>query len=111
MSDEERMAALRERLEAAKARAEPEEPGGSEYHSMADVAWRMVLELVAGIAFGFGIGLGLDTLFGTTPIFLVLFLMFGLAGGVSMLMRTARELQEKQAAQMDEAAEEETRDG
>ncbi|MEM9436162.1 MAG: AtpZ/AtpI family protein [Pseudomonadota bacterium] len=109
MSDEERLNALRERLDAAKARSEPEEPSGSEYHSMADIAWRMVLELVAGIAFGFGIGLGLDTLFGTMPIFLVLFILFGLAGGVSMMMRTARELQEKQAAQ--EAAEEETRDG
>ncbi|MEM8590909.1 MAG: AtpZ/AtpI family protein [Pseudomonadota bacterium] len=109
MSDPERMDALRERLEAAKARANPDRPSKETHHAMADVAWRMVLELVTGIAFGFGIGLGLDTLFGTMPIFLVLFLMFGLAGGVSMMMRTARDLQEKQAAE--EAADEETRDG
>jgi len=107
MSDDPAMKKLEERIAAAK-QAQIQEPREDDRHSMSDVAWRMVLELVAGIAFGFGIGLGLDTLFGTMPIFLVLFVLFGLAGGVSMMMRTARELQEKQAAK---AADEETRDG
>ncbi|MEM1237908.1 MAG: AtpZ/AtpI family protein [Pseudomonadota bacterium] len=101
------MNALEERLNAAKSRAEAEKPRADEHYSMANVAWRMVIELVAGIAIGFGIGIGLDSLFGTTPIFLVLFILFGLAAGINVMMRTAKEVQEKHAAQ----AAEENADG
>lgn len=58
----------------------------------ANLAWRMVIELVAGIVLGFGIGLGLDWLFGTRPIMLVLFVLAGFAAGVKTMMRTAREV-------------------
>ena len=34
-------------------------------HDQAHLAWRMVIELVAGLGLGFGIGYGLDWLFGT----------------------------------------------
>ena len=104
VSDQDRMDALEARLNAAKSRAETEKPRADEHYSMANVAWRMVIELVAGIAIGFGIGIGLDSLFGTTPIFLVLFILFGLAAGINVMMRTAKEVQEKQAAK--DAAEE-----
>lgn len=100
MSDQERMAALEERLDAAKARHTAERPRGDEHYSMANVAWRMVVELVAGIGIGFGMGYGLDSLFGTMPIFLVLGVLFGLAAGVNVMMRTAKEVQEKQAAEV-----------
>ena len=69
-----------------------------EHYSQAQLAWRMVIELVAGLGIGFGIGYGLDSLFGTTPIFLVLFIFFGLAAGVNTMLRSAKEVQEKQAA-------------
>ncbi|MEL6549616.1 MAG: AtpZ/AtpI family protein [Pseudomonadota bacterium] len=93
------MAELEARLAAAKARHEAEPPRGDEHYTMANVAWRMVIELVAGIVVGFGIGIGLDSLFGTTPIFLILFILFGLAAGINVMMRTAKEVQEKQAAE------------
>jgi ATP synthase protein I len=65
---------------------------------MANMAWRMVIELVAGIAIGFGIGYGLDWLFGTLPIFLILFIGFGFVAGVRTMMRTAQEVQKMHMA-------------
>ncbi len=58
----------------------------------------MVIELVAGLAIGFGIGYGLDTFFGTMPLFLILFIFFGLAAGIQTMLRSARDVQRRQAA-------------
>ena len=69
---------------------------------MANMAWRMVIELVARIAIGFGIGFGLDWLFGTVPIFLILFIGLGLAAGIRTMMRTAEEVQKMHMAQATE---------
>ena len=84
---------LSERIEAAKARRAPPPPR-EEAHSQAEVAWRMVIELVAGIAIGTGIGMGLDALLGTRPWLLILFCLLGFAAGVNVMMRTAREISE-----------------
>ena len=87
-----RLRALEERL--AKLKGKPEEATHQESHySQAQVAWRMVIELVAGLGIGFGIGYGLDRLFGTIPIFLLLFTMLGLVAGVKTMLRSAREIQ------------------
>ncbi len=95
--DPDRLKALEAKIAALK---EPEKvkDHSEEHYSQAQLAWRMVIELVAGLAIGFGIGYGLDTLFGTMPIFLVLFIFFGLAAGVKTMMRSAKEVQMKQAA-------------
>nr|WP_264212093.1 AtpZ/AtpI family protein [Leisingera thetidis] len=92
-----RMAQLEEKLAAARKAQEPK-PRADEHYSMANMAWRMVIELVAGLAIGFGIGYGLDLLFGTLPIFMVLFVMLGLAAGVKTMLRTAQEIQEQKLA-------------
>ncbi len=89
-----RLAALEAKL-AAKREPEVVKSHSEEHYSQAQLAWRMVIELVAGLAIGFGIGYGLDTLFGTMPIFLVLFIFFGLAAGVLTMMRSAKEVQKK----------------
>jgi ATP synthase protein I len=65
---------------------------------MANMAWRMVIELVAGIVIGFGIGYGLDRLFGTLPVFLILFTGLGFVAGVRTMMRTAQEVQKMHMA-------------
>ena len=57
----------------------------------------MVIELVAGIVIGFFIGYGLDLLFGTLPIMLVIWTLLGFVAGVRTMMRTAQEVQEKAA--------------
>jgi ATP synthase protein I len=67
----------------------------------------MVIEMVSGLGIGFGIGYGLDSLFGTIPIFLVLFTMLGLAAGVKTMLNSAKEIEKKQVA---EAAERDERD-
>ena len=92
------MEQLEARLAAAKQRGAPK-PRADEHYSQANMAWRMVIELVAGLGIGFGIGYGLDVLFGTLPIFMVLFVMLGLAAGVKTMLRTAKEIQSKQQAE------------
>ena len=82
---------LDERIAAAKTRQAPR-PRLEDHHSQAQLAWRMVIELVAGLAIGFGIGYGLDVLFGTMPLFLVLFILAGFAAGVKTMLRTAKEV-------------------
>jgi len=98
MSDDQnadRLQALEAKIAALKAPTE-QKHHSEEHYSQAQLAWRMVIELVSGLGIGFGIGYGLDTLLGTTPIFLVLFIFFGLAAGVLTMMRSAREVQERQ---------------
>ena len=93
--DPERLRALEDRLERLKGRDDDEKPHTEEHYSMAQHAWRMVIELVAGLGIGFGIGYGLDLFFGTLPIFMVLFVLLGLAAGVKTMLRSAQEMQEK----------------
>ncbi|WP_416924702.1 AtpZ/AtpI family protein [Tropicimonas sp.] len=92
----ERLRQLERRI--ARAKGEDESAPETGDIGQANVAWQMVTELVAGIVIGLGIGLGLDALFGTRPLFLVLFVLLGLVAGVRVMMRTAADLQEKQAA-------------
>ena len=89
--DARRLKDLSERIDAMKAKSAPP-PAREEAHSQAEVAWRMVIELVAGIVIGAGIGLGLDALLGTRPWLLILFCLLGFAAGVNVMMRTAREI-------------------
>lgn len=95
--DPDQLKALDDRLEALKA-SQGLGPRSDEHFSQANQGWRMVTELVAGLMIGFGIGYGLDVLFGTLPIFLVLFVLLGLAAGINVMMRTAKEIQEDQVA-------------
>ncbi len=93
----ERLADLEARIAVAKDAQAPK-PRADEHYSQAQLAWRMVIELVAGLGIGFGIGYGLDSLFGTIPVFLVLFTFLGLAAGIKTMMRSAQEVHEKQQA-------------
>lgn len=88
---------LSDRIDAMKAKDAPE-PRVDEHYSQAQLAWRMVIELVAGIAIGFGIGYGLDFLFGTLPLFMVLFVLLGLAAGIRTMLRSAQEIQNQKMA-------------
>ncbi len=62
------------------------------------MAWRMIIELVTGMLIGMGIGYGLDVLFGTLPICLILFSLLGFAAGIKTMLRTAAEMKTKEAA-------------
>lgn len=86
-----RMQALEQRLASARKTQEPKS-GTDEHYSMANMGWRMVTELTAGLLIGFAIGYGVDYAFGTMPLFLIIFVLFGLAAGINVMMRTAREI-------------------
>ena len=97
-ADRARLEALEKRIAMVKAADAPRERHQKKDYSQANLAWRMVIELVAGLGIGFGIGYGLDLLLGTLPIFLVLFVFLGLAAGVRTMLRSAQEVQRKQLA-------------
>ncbi|MDG3040905.1 AtpZ/AtpI family protein [Roseicyclus marinus] len=95
-SDEaERLRALEARIAAARKAEAPEHHMG-EHYSQAHLAWRMVIELVAGLGIGFGIGFGLDVLLGTRPWLMVIFVVLGLIAGIKTMIRSAEEVQRKQ---------------
>ena len=93
-----RLRALEAKLSAA--RAPLEKPAEQDRgFSQGEVAWRMVTELVAGMVIGLGVGYGLDYLFGTRPIFLVIFVLLGFVAGIRTVIGTARDMQAKAEAQ------------
>ncbi len=93
--DKDRLKALETRIKAVRrTQVQPVSEGGADL-SGAELAWRMVIELVTGLGIGVGIGYGLDALFGTIPLFLVLFTGLGFAAGVKVMLRTAKSVQEQ----------------
>jgi ATP synthase protein I len=96
--DPDRLRALDARLAKLKGKPEAPETDTGKAFSQGEVAWRMVIELVSGMLLGLSIGYGLDYVFGTLPIFLIIFSLLGFAGGVRTMLGTARELAEKDAA-------------
>ncbi|SER65800.1 ATP synthase protein I [Tranquillimonas rosea] len=94
-TEKERMKALEDRIAAAKAKQTPKPKPTEDAHSNAELGWRMVIELVAGLVIGFWIGYGLDAVFGTIPIFLVIFTMLGFVAGVKTMLRSAQEFQNR----------------
>ncbi|MFC3629812.1 AtpZ/AtpI family protein [Paracoccus angustae] len=89
-ADAARLRELEERLSRMTSRPEADTPMAG--YDKAHVAWRMVTEIVAGIVLGAGIGYGLDWLFGTLPVMLILFILLGFVAGIKVMMRTAAEL-------------------
>lgn len=88
----ERLKRLEDRIAAAQAtRAEPRSRGADKY-TKTSLAWRMVIEMVAGMGLGLAIGYGLDSLLGTLPLMLVIFALLGFAAGVRTMLRTADEV-------------------
>lgn len=90
--ERDRLRALEDRITAAKKAREPKRSGRNKYE-VSSLAWRMVLELVIGMALGCFIGYGLDVLFGTLPVFLMIFALLGFAAGIRTMMRSADEVQ------------------
>ena len=93
--DPDRLKALEEKLQKVKGKAPPPQTNTAKGFSQGEVAWRMVIELATGIMLGSAIGYGLDVLFGTLPVFLVIFSLFGFAAGIKTMLGTARELGRK----------------
>ena len=90
--DPDRLRALETRLQKVKGKEPPPKTNTVKGFSQGEVAWRMVIELVTGMLLGVAIGYGLDVLFGTLPIFLIIFSLFGFAAGVKTMLGSARQL-------------------
>jgi len=89
-----RLDALGDKLEKAQSRHGPANADAPPSQGAAlGQALRLGIELVAGVAVGFFIGWGLDSLFGTAPFLMVLFLGLGAAAGIMNVVRTAKRMQ------------------
>jgi ATP synthase protein I len=94
-----RLDELDRRIRAARKAREPKRGKTGEKFAMANMAWRMTLELVVGGMVGAAMGWGLDVLLGTMPLFLIVFVLLGFAAGVRTVMRSAQEVERQQAAE------------
>ncbi len=56
--------------------------------------WRMVVELVTGMLLGLSLGMALDYIIGSEPIFLIVFSLLGFMAGVKTMMATAKKMNE-----------------
>lgn len=92
--DHQRMRDLEARIAKVKGGPKARTEAGRAF-SGGEIGWRMVTELLSGMLIGLSIGYGLDWLFGTMPIFLVTFCLFGFAAGVKTMLGTAKMVQEQ----------------
>ena len=91
---EQRVAELGKRLDRAEAGASKPASVPDEVHAnqAMGLGLQMALDLVLAPVLGAAIGWGLDRAIGTRPWLLLLFLGFGIAAGITNLMRTYRQM-------------------
>jgi ATP synthase protein I len=85
----ERLDEVRRRDAAAKVQPPPTPFG---------IAFRFSTELVVALFVGAAMGWGLDWLFGTRPVFIVIMSLFGAAAGMRNVIRAAKEMNVRNAA-------------
>jgi ATP synthase protein I len=95
--DPDRLRALEARLAKVKGKAPVAKTNTVKGFSQGEVAWRMVIELMTGMLLGMAIGYGLDVLFGTLPIFLIIFSLLGFAAGIKTMLGSARQMAQSAA--------------
>ena len=101
MKDNDPLRDLGAKIESAKQNS-VNKPKVEDHHSGLQHAWRMVIELVSGLAIGFGLGYGLDIVFGTLPIFMIIFTLLGFVAGIRTMLSTAKEVQRDQEQRLSE---------
>jgi ATP synthase protein I len=94
--DAARLKALEARIAQVKGKPGTAKPKDGGAFSQGEMAWRMVIELVSGMLLGLSIGFGLDYVFGTQPLFLVIFVLLGFVAGVRTMLRTAQTMAAEQ---------------
>ena len=107
MKDNDPLRDLGAKIESAKQNS-VNKPKVEDHHSGLQHAWRMVIELVSGLAVGFGLGYGLDIAFGTLPIFMIIFTLLGFVAGIRTMLSTAKEVQRNQEQRLSEKNERDT---
>lgn len=92
-----RLAELDRRIAEARDAGTPKPRADKEKYSAMSLGWRVVIELILSMMIGAAMGFGLDRLLGSLPLFLIVFTLLGFAAGIRMTMRSAEEMQRKQA--------------
>lgn len=87
-----RAAGLGTRLEQVKARRAPQLDNAARGAALGQ-AFKIAVELVAGVLFGGIVGWALDRYLGSAPWLLILFLVLGFVAGMMNVVRTARRMQ------------------
>ncbi|MCY4446481.1 MAG: AtpZ/AtpI family protein [Rhodobacteraceae bacterium] len=86
---------LGDRISRLQKEIDPPEQQPDHVVSQASYAWRMVIELVVGVGMGFILGYGLDILFGTKPLIMIVLTLLGFAAGINLMLKTAKEMTTK----------------
>jgi ATP synthase protein I len=82
---------LSSRLSAEKRETEQSGKPSAQYQGASDYSkgYRLVSEFVAGVLVGGAVGYGLDRLFNTLPLFLIILLLAGFGAGILNMSRAA----------------------
>ena len=90
-SKKENLDQLDRKLEEFKSKKEENRP---KRLKVQNDGWRMVIELVTGMVLGVSLGIALDYIVGSEPIFLIIFSLFGFMAGVKLMIATAKKMNE-----------------
>jgi ATP synthase protein I len=82
---------LNRKLEEYKSKKEKDSP---KRIKVQNDGWRMVIELVTGMVLGVSLGMALDYIVGSEPIFLIVFSLLGFMAGVKTMIATAKKMNE-----------------
>ena len=95
-SKRDRLDTLEKKLSASRQRNRPDDNQGRANANMLGLAWRLTVEMLAGIGVGGFIGWWIDKVLGTEPIFMLLLLVLGMGAGLMNSVRTIAEMRRKQ---------------
>ena len=82
---------LDKKIEGFKSKTEKDRP---KRLKVQNDGWRMVVELVTGMLLGLSLGIALDYIVGSEPLFLIVFSLLGFMAGVKTMMTTAKKMNE-----------------
>ena len=82
---------LDKKIEGFKSKKEKDKPRRLKVQND---GWRMVVELVTGMLLGVCLGMAIDYIFGSEPVFLIVFSLLGFMAGVKTMMATAKKMNE-----------------
>ena len=89
-SDQNDIRNLQEKIKAAKKSSSPDTPNTPKPIGK---IMKVVVEIVAAMAVGLGIGILADNYFETRPLFIIIFFLLGSAAGILNVFRVAKSLQ------------------
>ena len=90
-SKKENLDKLDRKLEEFKSKKEKDRP---KRLKVQNDGWRMVIELVTGMLLVVSLGMALDYVVGSEPIFLIVFSLLGFMAGVKTMIATAKKMNE-----------------